>query len=301
MAFTIKVPGSAANLGPGFDTLASSVSLYLVLNVTLKDHNEIALKYVRGRYNIEYPLENNMIITVARNLLEKHGISLPGMEIEIENGIPIGRGLGSSAAAAVAGLFLANHVGKLNYSKDQLASMAADIDETPDNPYTSVFGGTLACMPGFWTHINVASEIRAVAIIPDYQLSTKKARGVLPETYSKQDVVFNLQRLAVFIAALGNPSVDAKMLHAACTDRVHQPHRSHLVAGMDEMLQAITPQNIEGVVACFLSGAGPTVLVLATGNFSAICDVAQKILDSKQISFSTEIVDIGVSGTSVQC
>lgn len=122
-----------------------------------------------------------------------------------------------------------------------------------------------------------AKEIKAIAIIPQFEVPTSKARSVLPATYSRADIVFNLQRIALLPTALGQSPPDAEKIYLAMQDKVHQPYRKGLIPGLPEILQSVTPKSHPGLLGICLSGAGPTILALATENFDVIAKV---ILDT---------------------
>ncbi|PWY98079.1 putative THR1-homoserine kinase [Testicularia cyperi] len=319
--FTIKVPCTSSNIGPGFDVVGLSLSLYLTLEVTVDASSSSAsaipvLAYT-GLGAEEAPLDpfKNLTTRTALYVLRSNGVSTfpAGVSIQVHNEVPFGRGLGSSGAAVVAGLLLGNALGNLGLDKDRLLDHALMIERHPDNVTAALMGGfvgsyLLELSPeeeerrdvplsevipeyppnasedwgrhppspphgiGHYIRFGWAKEIKVIAIIPDFQVSTAKARSVLPNSYTKQDLIFNLQRLAVLTTALTRSPPDQHLIYQAMQDKVHQPYRKTLIPGLPEVLASVTPQSHPGLLGICLSGAGPTILALATTNEQHIAD-----------------------------
>ena len=309
--FTIKVPCTSSNIGPGFDVVGLSLSLYLTLRVTVDASatNAAPLLAYTGLGAEEAPLDayKNLTTRTALYVLRSNGRSAfpVGVSIDVDNEIPFGRGLGSSGAAVVAGLLLGNELGQLGLGKDRLLDHALMIERHPDNVTAALMGGfvgsyLLELSPqdeqrrdvplsevipeyppdasfewgsnppspphniGHYIRFGWASEIKVIAIIPDFQVSTASARSVLPASYSKHDLIFNLQRLAVLTTALTRSPPDPFLIYQAMQDKVHQPYRKNLIPGLNHVLASVTPKSHPGLLGICLSGAGPTILALAT-------------------------------------
>lgn len=144
-----------------------------------------------------------------------------------------------------------------------------------------------------------AKEIKAIAIIPRFEVSTAKARNVLPATYTRADVVFNLQRIALLPSALGRSPPDADQIYLAMQDKVHQPYRKGLIPGLPEILQSVTPKSHPGLCGICLSGAGPTILALATDNFDGIAKVILAKFSEKGINCDWKLLEPAEDGTTV--
>jgi homoserine kinase len=231
--------------------------------------------------------------------------------VHIINPIPLGRGLGSSGAAVVAGVMLGSEVGGLNLTKDRMLDFCLMIERHPDNVAAALFGGFVGSylkdldqedmkrkeiplsevLPapaggvdtgltppippiniGKHIKFNWAPEIKCIAIIPDFEVSTAKARSVLPTEYPKADVISNLQRIALLTTALGQSPPNADMIYDGMQDKIHQPYRKTLIPGLTEILKSVTPTSQPGLLGICLSGAGPTILALATHNFEQIAN-----------------------------
>ncbi len=264
----VKVPASTANLGPGFD----------VLGLALEHHNEVELSawekpvapplalQVEGEGATQLPLNHtNLVARAARRALEKIGRRLSALRLRLVNRIPLARGLGSSSAAIVGGLVAVNAGLGSPLSQEDLLRLAADMEGHPDNVAPALLGGLCVsaaadgrvhCLslkePGLFRGLS------AVVCVPSFELSTEKARHVLPDRVSRADAVFNGARVALFLAALQQRRHD--LLQEAMEDRLHQPYRKKLVPGFDEVLAAARKAGAWGAA---LSGAGPSVLALS--------------------------------------
>lgn len=142
-------------------------------------------------------------------------------------------------------------------------------------------------------------SLKAIAIIPDFEVATASARSVLPTTYTRADVVFNLQRIALLPSALGREPPDAEQIYLAMQDKVHQPYRKGLIPGLTEILNAVTPKSHPGLCGICLSGAGPTILALATGNFEGIAGVIVGMFEKEGIKCRWEVLEPAEEGTVV--
>ena len=274
-AVKVTVPASSANLGPGFDTLGLAVDFTDVVEVEATDSGLEVI--VHGEGEGEVPLdERHLVVRAVRAGLREAGATVPGLKITCHNVIPHSRGLGSSAAAAVAGVAAASGLagdptpgrpcGALD--DDTLIQLAASFEGHPDNAAASVLGGGVVS----WTNIPVdgrsAPEYRAVgvpvhgavrttALIPDFHASTEAVRRVLPSDVSHVDARFNVSRAALLPVAL---SRHPELLWEATRDRLHQPYRAEVLPVSSEWVNRL--RNL-GYPA-FLSGAGPTVMVVST-------------------------------------
>ena len=271
----VRVPASSANLGPGFDSLALAVGHYL--RCTLRASAGGLQIAATGTDAGEIPRDESNLIwrTFARLAGEKAGT---GFALEIANEIPLGRGLGSSAAAILAGLALADAWSGANRGKQRMVEIAAGLEGHPDNVAAAALGGLVVSCQAEDGRILTApcafpNEIQVVLVVPELQLATEAARAALPQQYTRRDAVFNVQRAALFVAALqsGRP----ELLHEAMRDRLHQPYRAPLIPGFADALKL---ENVPGLLGMALSGAGPSVIAfcqpdaaLAAGKAIADC------------------------------
>ena len=205
---------------------------------------------------------NNLILRVANRVATLRNRELPPFRMTIANEIPLARGLGSSAAAIIAGITCYELVTQDRLTEAEIFRYAFEFETHPDNLSPALRGGLVAACQGadsevFIANLSVAPGVKCVIVIPEFEISTEKARAVLPQTYSRKDAVYNLQRSALIIGAL--TTGNWPLVREAMNDRIHQPYRASLIPGFEEILALRTP----GMYGLALSGAGPTIFALA--------------------------------------
>lgn len=254
-AVVVSVPASSANLGPGFDALG--------LALELRDRIELVPGAASPRVWSSRPLpggDGNLALRAARRVCEEVGAE-PSFLLRLHLHIPVGRGLGSSAAAIVGGLMAANAWLGSRLPPDRLLDIATEIEGHPDNVAPALMGGLCVACRGEHgvTAVRLAPPRGLVAAlaIPERSLPTAAARRVLPARVPMADAVFNVQRAALLVAALATGRLE--VLAEATRDRLHQPHRLPLLPGLAQAIQAA---RAAGAAGAFLSGAGPTVMAL---------------------------------------
>src|SRR6185436_6236337 len=205
---------------------------------------------------------DNLILRVARRVAAERNRELPTFRMTIANEIPLARGLGSSAAAIIAGITCYELLAQDRLSEADIFRYAFEFESHPDNLSPALRGGLVAACQGpesevFIANLTVAQGVKCVLVIPEFEISTEKARAVLPQTYTRKDAVYNLQRSALVIGALTTGNWG--LLREAMKDRIHQPYRASLIPGFEEILALRTP----GMYGVALSGAGPTIFAFA--------------------------------------
>ncbi len=265
----MRVPASTANLGSGFDTLGMALGLYNEVEVELTGETLTLEIRGEGAERLQALGERNLVARSVTGTLERLGVPVGGIRIRMENRIPMSRGLGSSSAAALGGVAAAVALAGASLSPEEILNLALPFEGHPDNITPALLGGlTVSTLVGGRVRcvkLPVPAELQAVAVIPEFHLSTAKARNALPPTVPRADAVFNVGRVALFLAAMQAGRLD--LLREAAQDRLHQPYRAPLVPGMAEVL---AEGERAGALACFLSGAGPTLLALVTGDGRAV-------------------------------
>jgi len=263
----LELPATSANLGPAFD--AAGVAMNLYIKIDARPASDFSIRATGRDPEICGSAENHLILTTYREVLQTHGWEIVPLSLRIKNDIPIGKGCGSSAAARLAGIALANHFGHLHWTDAQIIGEASQREHHPDNASACWMGGlTVARMSGEAEALVVGIRPKGkwplLLAIPEQRLSTDEARRVLPATYPRADAVVNIQNSMLLLAAFmqGRP----KLLAAALEDRIHQPYRAALCPLLPCLLELT---GKPGILGAALSGAGPSVIVFLDPNSSA--------------------------------
>lgn len=263
----VTVPGSSANLGPGFDTLGIALGIYDTVEVEVTHHGLDIEIFGEGADDL--PRDgSHLVVRAIRAGLAAAGVEAAGLKVRCDNSIPQSRGLGSSAAAAAAGVAAANALAGGPLSNADLVQLASTFEGHPDNAAASVLGGAVVS----WTDIpvdgrsepeyravgiDVPPDIRATAFVPSFHASTHAVRKVLPEQVTHLDARFNVSRCAVMTVAIQH---HPELLLEGTRDRLHQPYRADVLPVTMEWVTRLRNRGY----AAYLSGAGPTCMVLST-------------------------------------
>ncbi len=257
--FLLKLPATSANLGPAFDAAALALDLSLRVQATkARSHSIVA----SGRdIDICGDARNHLILETYEGVLAAESKSVVPLALKIQNGFPIGKGLGSSAAARLAGIALAVHFGRLRWNSERIIAEASQREHHPDNAAACWMGGVAVAGissngDAHLAHFVPKGKWPLLLAIPEEALSTEKAREVLPQQYSRADAVSNIQNSMLLLGALFQD--DKTLLASVLEDRIHQPYRAQLCPLLP-LMKAFPPSN--GVLGTVLSGAGPSVLM----------------------------------------
>lgn len=288
---TVIVPATTANLGPGFDCIGAALTLYNQFKFSRLDASAnlpLSITATGTEAHLVTTDDSNLVYQAFVKLYEHIGIAPPAVKIEIELGVPLARGLGSSATAIVGGLVAANNLAGEPLTQTEVMQMAIAIEGHPDNVVPALLGGCRLAATSLtlgqqkanhpltpplsrgeggdlqgggnnWEICDIPwhPNIVPVVAIPNFELSTKQARGVLPKDYSRADAIFNIAHLGLLLRGLETGR--AQWLCAALQDKIHQPYRKTLIPGYDAVQTAALEAGAYGMV---ISGAGPTLLAL---------------------------------------
>lgn len=295
---TVRVPGTSANCGPGFDAVGIACNLYNELTLMLDQKGQLVIE-VEGDGKESIPRDaSNIVWTAVQYVLKQAGKNYRGAKIHMLNRIPLARGLGSSAAAIVAGLAAANEAIGSVFNRQQIFQMATDLEGHPDNVAPAVFGGvTLSIVQdGRAECLSFVPEkkLSLVVVVPGFCLSTKLARKALPKKVPLGDAVFNAGRAALLAGALARG--EYKFLRSALTDRLHQPYREQLIPGMYEVFEAAVQNGAYGAV---LSGAGPCLLAFADAHEDQIGKAMVAAFQAREINAEYLRLEIDTQGVQV--
>jgi homoserine kinase len=288
---TVSVPATSANLGPGFDSIGLALDIRDKITARVVDSGV----NVRINGNGADSLPTDATHLIAKVILETAddlGLPISGLEIECTNAIPQGRGLGSSASAIIAGLVLARALTESDMTDEELLQRANVFEGHADNISACLLGGLTVA---WWNEIDdvkaisldVHRDIDAVIGVPNAELSTEKARGLLPAELPYGDAVFNASRTALLVAAM---TTDPSLLLDATADRLHQDYRRAAYPESMAIVDALRAAGIAGTI----SGAGPTVLALTTGEG---VELAMQIM--REGGFDPREVDISRTGAEL--
>lgn len=290
----LKVPASTANLGVGFDSIGMALNKFLVITAKRNDQQRWRFKHLGPNVDELPNDETHYIYQIAQRVASRYDITLPCLDIEMRSDIPMARGLGSSASALVAALYIANHFGALQLSKYELLQLATEFEGHPDNVAPTIYGGLVV---GYFdpktgdtdiSYIDVP-KVDVVIMVPSYELKTTEARQALPATMTHQQAVQSSAISNTMISALiqHNYTLAGKMMEQ---DQLHEPYRQSLIPEFAEIKQLAKSLHAYATV---ISGAGPTVLTLV---HQAHSGELVRTLRSHFPACTSEIVTINESG-----
>ena len=299
MKFEVRVPASTSNLGPGFDCFGLALRLYLTVRATVASGAAQQCRVTTTGAKENEALPRNAVNLIYRAMsfgAQREGATLPPVELLVHNEIPLASGLGSSAAAIVAGIKLGGMIAGKQISDQSIQNYATEFEGHPDNVAASLYGGFLTssvCSDGtvISAKFQWPAQIRVVVVSPHSQLPTHVARAALQRTVTRQDAVYNLQRTALFTAAVAQQRYD--LFWEAMHDRLHQPQRESLVPGLAE---ALGLPRMPGLLGLALSGAGPSIVALVDGNEEAIGARIASCFQARRIESTVRILDVDNEG-----
>ncbi len=290
----IKVPATTANLGPGFDTLGLAVNLFQEISVEKSAFNKKTITW-QGEATLD--LEDNFVFSALERALALKGKPSTGYTLTmLKSDIPISRGLGSSAAAIVAGIYAANYLMDYEMTRQEMLDLATQIEGHPDNVTPAMLGNLIiASSVNGVTHyasIDFPTDLDLHVFIPDFKLNTAYARKVLPETYTRAQCIHNISHISLLIHAL--LSKNYEHLKLSFSDEIHEPYRYPLIEDSALIKEQLTSCDTYGT---FISGAGPTLMVLTKKGTSLKID-----LNTEQFKhhWTCITVDINKSGATYE-
>jgi len=260
----IRIPASTSNLGPGFDTLGLAIKIYNIIRIERQNKDTIEVRYTHP-VNVGFKPTDDLFIHAYKIACKMLGFAPEGLMVEVNNNIPAGAGLGSSATAVLGGIITAILLSGKKIDYQQVLDMAITIEKHPDNITPCLMGGftVSGVVDGhvYYNKFSLTRDVKLLIAIPDFIVRTREARSVLPERFKLEDVVFNINRASYLVSAFIKR--DLRNIQWAFQDRIHQPTRSKLVPGLEEIIDRA---HKAGALGCFLSGAGPSVVALYEKN-----------------------------------
>jgi len=293
----VRVPATSANLGPGFDALGLALALHNEVMLAESDAVSVAIS---GEGAGQLPEDDgNVVVRGARALFDEVGRPFKGVSVSCVNRIPLSRGLGSSAAAWLAGLAGANALLGSPLDRPALLMLATRAEGHPDNVAAALYGGlTVAAETATGViaiRLPTPPALRWVVLVPAVTSSTAEARAVLPSQVPRADAVFNVQRVALLLASLQTADLD--LLRHAMEDRLHEPYRLRLFPWMPAVAEAA---RAAGALACVLSGAGPCLLAAVTSDTGAVGTALGQAAAKAGMGATVLTLDVDTAGTVVE-
>ena len=290
--FEIKVPATSANLGSGYDTLGLALSLYNNFKIKKRDDQQIKTKIIdkQNGNQIKISDSDNLLVLAYKKYFSFINKKIIGVEITEEMNTPLARGLGSSSSAIIGGLAAAAAVSGNLISKNDFIQLAVALEKHPDNVVPALVGGltiNFYCNDNYdYYKIDVEQDLDFILVVPDFELETKKLRQVLPKNIEYSQAISNLSRISLLTAAFLNK--EYHLLKTAMEDQMHQPFRKKLIKGFDRILKAAYKNGAYGAA---LSGAGPTIIAVASENKSnLIAEEMKKVFKSNSTEVDVYIV-----------
>lgn len=293
----VKVPATTANMGPGFDALGMALEIYNYIEITETDSN--VETFIEGEL-LDVTLDENLIYLALKKTYEKLGQTPKGFNINVYKcDIPMSRGLGSSATCIVGGILAANHLLGDKLSIQEMLEIANEMEGHPDNVAPCLLGGMVASVQEngsvYYSKVKFPEEILCAVMVPDFKVSTNEARKVLPESYSREDCVFNISRASLFIAALNNGQLET--LRHVVKDKIHEPYRGTLIPNIDKVFES---SRKNGSLCEFISGSGSTLLAFIKKDNVDYLDNMKKDLSKLDNTWDIKLVSPCLNGGSIE-
>jgi len=291
--FEIKVPATSANMGPGLDTLG----------VAFKFYNRFIVEEIETGFEIfgcdeKFANSDNLVYSIMLKTFKKLRVAPKSVRLTFKTDLPVSGGLGSSATCILAGIIAANKLCGDILTKQDILNFACEIEGHPDNVTPAMVGGmTVSIMnegATYYNKIPISGGIKFCALIPKLQLATEASRAVLPETIPFKDGVYNVGMVSMLIAALVN--CDYKGVKLACKDKLHQPYRTSLIENYSDITSFVQDGEALGV---FLSGAGPTIMVILKKDDNNTQEKLKKFLKGLPGNWETMNLEIDEEGIQI--
>jgi len=295
----VRVPGSSANLGAGFDTCALALTRYADMTMVLLDKPDESVPFlcIEGDTNPTWKIAENFLFQImSQRIADKK--MLERIRIVVSSDIPVGKGLGSSAAVVAAGLWMSKRIAGEEVTQQYLLDEGTAIEGHPDNIGASIFGSFVVGAKSARNGIVYLQKIEwptnwcPILIVPERPLQTSKARAVLPGVMPRADVVFNLQHVGLLVAAVQNQN--ESLMSEALDDRIHEPYRSKLLPELPALKKLLKDGPAMG---CVLSGAGSSIMVLCTeANKAKTKNLLEEWAQSVKLEGSIEELNVDTEG-----
>ena len=302
---TFKIPATSANIGSAFDSVGLALDLYNEIHIYENNNSKKIDFEITGEGEGEISKDDNMILS-AMKLVFKRLKTKPdkGYIIKCINRIPLSRGLGSSSAAIIGGLLTANYIlGNKLSLENEILNMSVQLEGHPDNVSPAILGGIISGVvrkdEDFkYVKINPPKGLKAVVAIPNFYLSTEKARNALPKEISLKDAIFNISRAALLTSALSSNRLD--LLEVATDDKLHQDYRAKFIPGLKDLFKQV---KMAGAYSVTISGAGSSILALVKDDekiIKKVSDAMENSFSKKKIKSEIKVLNIPKKGVIIK-
>ncbi len=295
----VRVPGSSANLGPGFDSLGLALAIYNYIEAEETD-NGLEIKILDAETKEFLPTdEKNLVYKSMKYLFDKADYKMSGLKLTLSSEVPVTRGLGSSSACIVGGLVAANELCGNKFSPREIITMATKIEGHSDNVAAAFLGGfTVSVLDKdevFYYSHKINGDLKCVVLIPDYAITTQKSRNTLPGYYPKRDVAFNISHVSLLVASM--ISGHYENLLCAIDDRMHEPYRKIFIDGYQKLYNKLKSY---GALGTFISGSGPTLAsIVESDDAELFYEDIKEYTDRAFPTWSVRLLDIDNEGAKI--
>ncbi len=295
----VRVPGSSANMGPGFDSLGLALSIYNYIEATETDSG-LTIEILDAKTKEFLPTdEKNLVYKSMKYLFDKVGYHPKGLKLTLKSEVPVTRGLGSSSACIVGGLVCANELAKANLSKRQIMEMATAIEGHSDNVCAACVGGFTVSVYNkeeiFYYSHKIEGDLKLLVLIPDYAVTTQKARNTLPGYYPRREVAFNISHTALMVASM--ISGNYENLLCAIDDKVHEPYRKVFIDGYQKIYNKL---KAYGALGTYISGSGPTLIsVVEADDAEFFLEDMEEYMKKYYPTWTLKLLDVDNEGVKI--
>ena len=294
---TVKIPATSANLGSGFDCMGLALKIYNTITVE-ETVDGLKINIMDDTKHFLPADERNLVYKSMQKVFQMVQYQPKGIRINLHNGIPVTRGLGSSSACVAGGLFAANALSGNHLSLDELLLMAAQIEGHPDNSTPAILGGIVTAVLTedhlHYVKVELDQQLKFAVFIPNFILSTKTARNILPDMIPRNDAVYNVGRAALLAASIISGKYEN--LSIATEDRLHQQYRKDMIPGMTEIFDFCKVNGARGI---YLSGAGPTLIAILDDKYEEFENKAGNYIGSELKDWTVKIIEGDNDGVQV--
>ena len=295
----VRVPGSSANMGPGFDSLGLALTIYNYIEAEETDGG-LEIEILDAETKEFLPTdEKNLVYKSMKYLFEKAGYTPKGLKLVLKSEVPVTRGLGSSSACIVGGLVCANELSGRKFSRREIMAMATAIEGHSDNVCAACVGGFTVSVYNkeeiFYYSHKLPKDLKFLVLIPDYAVTTQKARNTLPGYYPRREVSFNISHASLMVASM--VSGNYENLLCAIDDKVHEPYRKVFIDGYQKIYNKLKSY---GALGTYISGSGPTLVsIVEADDAEFFLEDISEYMQKAYPTWTLKLLDVDNEGVKI--